>query len=103
MDYSQLSNDELLVILSEVATELNSRAIGIADHGGKTLPVIEQQGNIATCVHIGSDLSVSVFKESLQNMKVVPVEKGQLTSRTSLSKFIQPKQDGRNNDQQGTA
>ncbi len=93
--YAEKTNDELLIILSQVCDELNNRAIGIADDGGKSLPVIEQQGNTVTCVHIGSNLGVSIIRENMKNIRTVMFENGQtLTAATSLSKFIKNKNDG---------
>lgn len=89
--YKDKTNDELLIILSEVCSELESRAIGIADHGGKPVPIIQQDGNTVTCVHIGSNLGVQVFRDMIHNLSVAMFEKGQsLTSATTLSRFIKP-------------
>lgn len=90
------STEELLIILSEVCQELEARCVGIADHGGKMIPVIEQNGNTVTCLHIGSNLGVSVFKESMNSIKTVMLEKDQtLQGATGLSRFIKTKTDGK--------
>ena len=87
-EYKSKTNQELLVILSEVCTELEDRAVGIADINGKTEVILEQNGNIATCIHVGSNLGVSVVKQSLDSLHAVMFEQGEkLSSRTTLSRF----------------